>query len=901
MATGKGSTSGIKAGEAFVLLSTDRREFDKGLKAARKELSSFANSAGSIGRSLAIAGGALGTPILAGLGVFQDFETQMKMVSTMLSDPAKFMPEYTKAIDDMSVRFGEGTEVLTKGLYDILSASIDPAQALDVLTVSVKAATAGMTDTGVAADGLTTMLNAYGLAADQAGTIMDWFFTVVERGKTTFPELAANIGQVATLAASASVSIDELGAMLAAMTKAGIKTDQAITGLKAIISTFMTTEPTDIANKVAQEYGFSLNAATLKAEGLLGVIKKLQEVSPEDAAAMFPNIRALTGLLPAIQNIQGLSNDMAAMANKAGAGERAFNKMMDTLKQDSESARKNVLSLLAAMGNAASGDARSFLQTFSDIVTKMKEFIEENPVLVTGVGKVALVLGSAGAALIGVAGAVKVLSGALAILHLNPAILGASALVTGMYLLSNAIDEAYTYTAKLSNAVEKRRQQDDEQRRLDQEKMTRLKQLNSLESLSADQQKEAQDIIDQLNSKYGQLGIALDATTGKINGLTDAQTKLNSVMREQVVRQLKVEILERKNNIDELQQEMAAQKKKMEGSYFQYVPYWEDKRAIQQLKNIQNKIAVEEQKLEIVQQKLQDFQTQKFKSDTFPAVISALSSQFQNPGSVSSLLEAAANASTSKVNAKEKANAAKELLKLEEQISDAQKSEMEKQIDSIKKVHAEQRKLLTTMLEFERQRNNPGKAAEYQKRIAESTATELARIAKVRQDAMDEMNRDWNKQQADRARAFAHKLEDREIDQLLNSVPALAAQKLEMMLRKVAQAAKSAREEILKATKDAWSDGILTDKEKQGINDLKETYGAAISRMDALEERLYGARQIMINASAPRMIGSFSSSDLRMNTNIYQQGLRVIKSISGTVEDIKDEVKKNGQTTLTFK
>ncbi|MDD5728823.1 MAG: phage tail tape measure protein, partial [Victivallales bacterium] len=184
----------IKAGEAFVKLFTNKKEFDKGIDAARKKLDKFSNQTGDAGRKMMIAGGALGTPLVAGLKVFGNYEKQLAMVSTMLDDPGKFMPEYSKKLEDMAVKFGESTEVLTKGLYDILSASIEPAKALDVLTVAVKAAKAGMTDTGVATDAITTMLNAYGLSADKAGMISDWFFSVVKRGKTTFPELAANIG-----------------------------------------------------------------------------------------------------------------------------------------------------------------------------------------------------------------------------------------------------------------------------------------------------------------------------------------------------------------------------------------------------------------------------------------------------------------------------------------------------------------------------------------------------------------------------------------------------------------------------------------------------------------------------------------------------------------------------------
>ena len=90
----------------------------------------------------------------------------------------------------MAVEFGESTEALTNGLYDILSASIPAEKALDVLTVAVKAAKAGMTDTATAADAITTVLNSYGLSAGRAQDVSDLLFTVVKRGKLTFADLS---------------------------------------------------------------------------------------------------------------------------------------------------------------------------------------------------------------------------------------------------------------------------------------------------------------------------------------------------------------------------------------------------------------------------------------------------------------------------------------------------------------------------------------------------------------------------------------------------------------------------------------------------------------------------------------------------------------------------------------
>ena len=136
------------------------------------------------GKMMTIFGGIATAVFAVAVKGAADLETQLANVSTMLDESAmKILPEYRRGLQALSVEFGESTQTLSKGLYDILSASIPPAEALNVLEISAKAAAAGITDTGVAADAITTILNSYGMSADQAGMVSDKLFAIVKEGK----------------------------------------------------------------------------------------------------------------------------------------------------------------------------------------------------------------------------------------------------------------------------------------------------------------------------------------------------------------------------------------------------------------------------------------------------------------------------------------------------------------------------------------------------------------------------------------------------------------------------------------------------------------------------------------------------------------------------------------------
>jgi TP901 family phage tail tape measure protein len=389
------SSANIRAGAAYVELTVENSALIRGLKAAQTKLKNFSRSVTAAGKKLLGISAILAMPFIGGATVFADFEQQMANVSTMLDEPAKYMEAYKDGIRKMSVEFGEGTDTLAKGLYDILSASIDPAKALDVLAVSAKAAKAGLTDTGIAADAITTILNSYGLSADHAQSVSDLLFKTVKKGKTTFAELAPSIGMVATTAASAGVSLEELGAAIATMTRNGVKTENAVTALNAIISTFL--KPTDEAAAYAKKLGFEMSSAAIKSEGLEGIFKKISKLPPDAVSKLFPNIRALRGVLPALRNMKGFSDDVATMKNRAGATEEAYAKMANTLSMSFARLKQAGMLALSVIGEALADDLRKAANVFMRVITSIITFIKQNKKLVVTaakvVGIVALVAG----------------------------------------------------------------------------------------------------------------------------------------------------------------------------------------------------------------------------------------------------------------------------------------------------------------------------------------------------------------------------------------------------------------------------------------------------------------------------------------------------------------------------
>jgi len=393
------SSSNIKTGLAYIELTVENNAMVRGLKAAQAKLKAFSDSITATGKKLLLIGGLIALPFAAGVNAYADFEKQMANVSTMLDEPAKYMDEYRKSIREMSIEFGEGTDTLSKGLYDILSASVDPAKALDVLAVAAKAAKGGMTDTGIAADSITTILNAFGLSADHASDVSDLLFAVVKRGKTTFAELAPSIGLVATTAATAGVSFEEFGAAIATMTRHGVRTENAVTALNAIISTFL--KPSDEAAKYARTLGFEMSSAALKSEGLAEIFEKIKKLSPDDIATLFPNVRAIRGILPALKNMEGFNYDMEVMRKRGGMAEVAYQKMAATLWESMARLKQAGIQVLTVIGEALGPMVKTKTDLFVAYLKQVIEWIKAHKEVIVTVTKIGAAVTAAGALLVG--------------------------------------------------------------------------------------------------------------------------------------------------------------------------------------------------------------------------------------------------------------------------------------------------------------------------------------------------------------------------------------------------------------------------------------------------------------------------------------------------------------------
>ena len=267
------------------------------------------------------------------------FETGMSNIATLLDgDTAtvnKRIAEMGNDIMDVAKKTGLATDDLSNGMYQIVSALGDSADATSQLEVAAKAAKAGGATTVDAINLLSAVTKGYGDTSGEAWSkASDLAFQTVKLGQTSFPELAASMGKVVPIASALNISQEELFGSFATLTGVTGSTAEVATQMKSVFSGLMT--PSTALSQKISELGYSSANAMLDQLGLIGTLDKLTAACGDDkqaVAKLFSSVEAQTAILAlAGAQTENWVQKTEAMAGAADATSKAFDKSTDNLQ-----------------------------------------------------------------------------------------------------------------------------------------------------------------------------------------------------------------------------------------------------------------------------------------------------------------------------------------------------------------------------------------------------------------------------------------------------------------------------------------------------------------------------------------------------------------------------------------
>lgn len=319
---------------------------------------------------IAAAGAAIGK-------MSMDFEDSMAKVSTIADETEVPIGDMKQAIVDLSNQTGVSSTEIAENVYNAISAGQKTGDAVNFVSNATKLAKAGFAETGDALDILTTIMNAYGMEADDVTRVSDVLIQTQNLGKTTVAELSGAMGKVIPTAKSQGVQLEELAGAYAVMTSNGIATAETTTYLNSMLNE-LGKQGTTAADAFAKgtehikEGGLTMAEAMEQGWSLTDVLSILDEQAAESGtsiANMFGSAEAGKAANVLWDNASKVNDAVEQMGNSSGATETAFGK----LETKSYTIEKSVNQLK----NSATGLGETMMEMAGPIIEKVAKKIQE--------------------------------------------------------------------------------------------------------------------------------------------------------------------------------------------------------------------------------------------------------------------------------------------------------------------------------------------------------------------------------------------------------------------------------------------------------------------------------------------------------------------------------------------
>lgn len=373
------------------------------IAAAGENVQELGGKIETVGKKVSVASATSAAALGASVKLASDYTDAVAKVGTVADLQSVPLEKLSDDMLQLSTETGRGAGEIADATYQAISASVDTADAVSFVGTSVGLAKAGFLETADAVDVLTTIINAYGLEASDAGRLSDILIQTQNDGKTTVNELSQSMGQVIPLASAYGVNIENLAASYAQLTKNGVDTAQAGTYLKSMLNE-LGDSGSDVGeilkSKTGKSFGQLMNDG-MSLGDVLGILNDSVNGDSEALAGLWSSSEAGTGALSILSSGVGAFNDeLGNMQDSTGNVADA----LETLSTPSAKAQESLNAVKNAgieLGSAALEAIAPLLEQLAETVKSLTErFSNLSPATQTVIVAVMAILAALGPVII---------------------------------------------------------------------------------------------------------------------------------------------------------------------------------------------------------------------------------------------------------------------------------------------------------------------------------------------------------------------------------------------------------------------------------------------------------------------------------------------------------------------
>lgn len=406
----------VRQGQVYVEIGADPAKFFNALARVNRRIAGLGREMSAIGGRVGGIGMGMLAPFAAAVTAGTRFQDALLAVQASTGATAEQVNRVRDAALGMSQALGVGPTQAAQGMLELLKAGMS----LDAVLggagkAAMQFAKVGNLDVPTAAVVMSDAMNVFKVSAETAANTLS---SAADASSTSIQEMAIAFSMSSAVAALANQSIGDLSAALAVMANAGVKGSDAGTSVKTMLMRLMA--PADDAAEALDSIGLSVQSfrnadGTMKPmveiiRTMTTAMEGMDQAARDDLFRRIfgqDAIRAASILTSA--GVEGFQAMQGAMGEALPVGEK-----YKTLMGGLSGAAMQLMAAMERLGIAIAagvGDAlQSFLPVMLGAINGAAEFASKNGEVVRIVAQVAIGTLAAGAALVTMGGALRLVS-----------------------------------------------------------------------------------------------------------------------------------------------------------------------------------------------------------------------------------------------------------------------------------------------------------------------------------------------------------------------------------------------------------------------------------------------------------------------------------------------------------
>ncbi len=409
------SKSGIEAGRAFVRMFLMDDELRAKLGTLQSKLRATAAVVGNIGAQMTAAGVAMTVPFAAALAMFVPFSDAMKTVAAVTRATADEFEMLNAKAKLLGATTSFTAVQVAQMMTELGRAGFSPAQIDEMTAAVMNLSRASGTEAAMASGIMAATIRQFSLEAGDAAHVADVLTYAANSTFNTVESLGEALKYAGPVAAQLGMSLEDTVAILGTLGNVGIQGSEAGTALRRL-SVLSAAE----ADKMQKTFGVAFKDAAGNARPLVTVLGEVanatKDMSDTERVGKMNEAFGLLGITAATV-MSGAAADTeklaAGLKTADGAAAKTAAEMDSGLGGSLKIFMSSVEGVAIAVSEAIEGPLKWLLEWFTWISEIIKHTVQQNQTLIQVLAIIGPVVATLGIALVGIATAIGIVTGAM--------------------------------------------------------------------------------------------------------------------------------------------------------------------------------------------------------------------------------------------------------------------------------------------------------------------------------------------------------------------------------------------------------------------------------------------------------------------------------------------------------